>query len=123
MEIWPNWQIESLIGEGGFGKVYKARKEVLGEVAYSAIKVIDIPHDMSEVKEMASSGLTQTSIVDYYRQDVKRYLDEIRLMEKMKTASHIVSIEDYEVVEKTDKIGWTIYIRMELLKSLADHMQ
>ena len=123
MEIWPNWQIESLIGEGGFGKVYKARKEVLGEVAYSAIKVIDIPHDMSEVREMASSGLTQTSIVDYYRQDVKRYLDEIRLMEKMKTASHIVSIEDYEVVEKTDKIGWTIYIRMELLKSLADHMQ
>ncbi len=104
MEIWPNWQIESLIGEGGFGKVYKAKKEVLGEVAYSAIKVIDIPHDMSEVREMVSSGLTQTSIVDYYRQDVKRYLDEIRLMEKMKTASHIVSIEDYEVVEKTDKM-------------------
>lgn len=36
-------------------------------------------------------------------------------MESFKGVQNIVSIEDYKVVEKTDEIGWNIYIRMELL--------
>ena len=41
-------------------------------------------------------------------------------MEKMKSASHIVLIEDYEVVEEKERMGWKIYIRMELLTNLQD---
>jgi serine/threonine protein kinase len=36
-------------------------------------------------------------------------------MESLKGIQNIVSVEDYKVIEKTDTIGWDIYIRMELL--------
>ena len=37
---WGAWHIDSLIGEGSFGKVYKVRREEFGNAYYSAVKVI-----------------------------------------------------------------------------------
>ena len=53
-KIWPKWEPVEVLGEGGFGKVYKAKRSDIE--AYSAIKVIKIPNNQSEVKEMTSSG-------------------------------------------------------------------
>lgn len=122
-EVWPGWKIESGIGIGGFGKVYKARKDLLGEETYSAIKVIRIPNDPAEVSDMQTSGMDEKSIREYYKASVTQLTSEIKLMEKMKSASHIVAIEDYEVVEDTETLGWSIYIRMELLTNLNTHIQ
>lgn len=118
-EIWPGWKIESLIGSGGFGKVYKARKELLGQKeTYSAIKVIRIPNDPAELSNMKSSRMDEKSIREYYKASVEQLTNEIELMERMKSASHVVAIEDYDVVEESETIGWSIYIRMELLTNL-----
>ncbi|MBM6967316.1 protein kinase domain-containing protein, partial [Massilimicrobiota timonensis] len=95
---------------------------ILGETTWSAIKIVHIPHSTSEIKEMKTSGLTEDSIKDYYKQSVNDYINEIKTMEVMKSASHIVAIEDYEVVENDDGIGWIIYIRMELLTNLVDYI-
>ena len=122
-KVWPSWQVESKIGEGGFGTVYKAKKELFGEVTWSAIKTVSIPNDPAEVKDMSASGLDENSIRGYYQESVKQLVNEIRLMEKMKSASHIVAIEDYEVVEDRESLGWTIFIRMELLKNLNDYIK
>ena len=122
-EIWHGWKIQSLIGSGGFGKVYKARKDLLGEETYSAIKVIRIPNDPAEVNNMQASGMDEKSIREYYKASVVQLINEIKLMEKMKSASHIVSIEDYEVVEDSKILGWSIYIRMELLINLSSYIQ
>ncbi|WP_294785922.1 protein kinase [uncultured Eubacterium sp.] len=122
-EVWAGWQPESLIGEGGFGKVYKARKTLFGEETWSAIKVIHIPNDPAEIAEMRASGMSAANIQEYYKASVKQLVNEIKLMDKMKTASHIVTIEDYEVEEETETLGWTIYIRMELLTNLATHIK
>ena len=121
--VWPSWQVEELIGEGGFGKVYKAKKELFGDISWSAIKTVSIPNDPAEVKDMSASGLDENSIRGYYQESVKQLVNEIRLMEKMKSASHIVAIEDYEVVEDKENLGWTIFIRMELLKNLNDYIK
>ena len=60
--VWPKWHTVELIGRGAFGEVYKAKREELGETFYSAVKVIQIPRDEQEVKEMMGEGHTSQSI-------------------------------------------------------------
>lgn len=122
-KVWPKWQVVEPLGEGGFGKVYKAKRVSFGDEMYSAIKVVRIPNNHSEVKEMSTSGLSQESIKGYYYKSVVGLVDEIKMMEKLKSAGHVVGIEDFEVVENEDGIGWTIYIRMELLKNVSDYLK
>ena len=42
-------------------------------------------------------------------------------MEYFRGNSHVVSVEDYKVVEYLDDIGWDIYIRMEYLTSFMEY--
>jgi serine/threonine protein kinase len=44
------------------------------------------------------------------------------MLEQMKGDSHIVSYEDHYVEKSEDGLKWTIYIRMELLKSLVSYI-
>ncbi len=55
-QIWPNWTTVNEIGEGAFGKVYKVKREDLGNVSYSAVKVMHIPKDNSEINDLYHSG-------------------------------------------------------------------
>ena len=57
-KIWPKWEVISVLGQGGFGKVYKVKRNTFGEETYAAVKVVKIPSDMMEVDEVASTGLS-----------------------------------------------------------------
>lgn len=122
-EIWPEWQAEELLGTGSFGKVYKVRREKMGHISYAAVKVIELPQEMSEVKNLRTSGMDNSSIHVYYKDLIKDLMNEISVMESLKTANNIVAIEDYEVVEKKDEFGWIILIRMELLQNLGEYLE
>lgn len=121
-KIWPQWKCVELIGEGQFGHVYKVKREDFGNVFYSAVKIIHIPNEKSSIQELKNSGMDQISIQKYFHSQVKELMNEIKVMESLKSAKTIVSIEDYEIKEHMGSIGWTIYIRMELLESLANYM-
>jgi hypothetical protein len=41
------WRLESEIGKGSFGTVYKISKEEHGEKRYAALKVIPVPQTSS----------------------------------------------------------------------------
>ena len=122
-KIWPKWHTVELIGRGAFGEVYKVKREELGETFYSAVKVIRIPRDDGEVREFLSEGQTSQSIRFYYESIAKGLMNEIKVLEQLKSAGNVVNIEEFEILEKEDGIGWDAYIRMELLQNLNEYRQ
>ena len=121
--IWPDWQIEGRpLGRGSFGVVYKAVRREYGMETFAAIKAISIPSNPSEIDSLRSEGMDMDATRTYLQEIVNGFVGEIQLMESLKGVQNIVSIEDYKVVEKTDEIGWDIYIRMELLKPLTTYI-
>lgn len=120
--IWPEWKLVEQIGEGSFGKVYKAVREEHGVCTYAAIKVISIPQSDAEVSTLRSEGLDESASKTYFKGIVNDFVNEIKLMESMKGTSNIVSVEDFRVYEKEGRIGYDIFIRMELLTPFNDYV-
>lgn len=120
-KIWPKWHTVEPIGRGAFGKVYKIKREEFGETFYSAVKVIGIPNDKQEIQEFINDGQTSGSIRYYYESIVKDLMNEIKVLEELKSAGNVVNIEEFEIQEREEEIGWDVYIRMELLKSLNEY--
>ena len=120
VSVWPEWKIIEKIGEGSFGKVYKAQRTVNDKSFYSAIKIISIPSNQAELNSIRSENGDETSTRAYLKNLVDECIQEVSTMEYFRGNSHVVSVEDYKVVEYLDDIGWDIYIRMEYLTSFMD---
>lgn len=100
-DVWPEWHECDLIGEGSFGKVYKAKREEFGESFYSAIKVLSVPKSSQDIRQERSQGMSDVEIHAYFQSVVQDLVNEIVLMENLKGASNIVSIDDYRIIERT----------------------
>ncbi len=118
---WPEWKIISKIGEGSFGRVYKAQRTEKGRSFYSAIKIITIPASKGELDSVRSESGDEKSVRGYFENLVEECIQEVSTMEYFRGNSHIVSVEDYKVMEYLDEIGWDIFIRMEYLTSFMEY--
>lgn len=79
------WYIRQLIGEGGYGKVFEIeRRDTLGAVFTSALKVITIPPNNSGLEGALSEGMDSESASVYFLDCVKELNREITLMSKLK---------------------------------------
>ncbi|MEE1002726.1 MAG: protein kinase [Acutalibacteraceae bacterium] len=122
-KIWKGWKVEKEIGEGSFGKVFKIVREEFGQRYESALKVIKIPQNASEVETVKNEGMSDESITAYFESMVYEIVDEFTLMSKLKGISNIVSYEDHAVVPLENSFGWEIFIRMELLTPLFTYIK
>ena len=120
--IFGEWSIVREIGEGSFGKVFEIERRDFGYTYKAALKAITIPQSQSEVKSVLADGMDEQSATSYFRGFVEEMVAEFVLMSKLKGHSNIVSYEDHRVIEHTDEIGWDVFIRMELLTPLLDHV-
>lgn len=111
---WEGWKADSIIGRGTFGEVYRACKIEYGHVSEAAVKIIHIRADEQKKTEAEISGI---SLLSYIQEIQAGLVKEIDIMDSLKGAAHIVSIEDSKIIQ--EKEGWTVYIRMELLKNLV----
>ena len=121
VSVWPEWKIVEKIGEGSFGKVYKAQRTEKGRSFYSAIKVITISGSKSELNSVRAETNDDNATRDYFENLVEECIQEVSTMGYFRGNSHIVSVEDYKVIEYLDEIGWEISIRMEYLTSFTDY--
>ena len=120
--LWGSWHVESPIGEGSFGKVYRLRREEFGKVYHSAVKLISIPANESEIKHLRSEGYDDASLKSHFHTLAVDLVREIEIMSEFKGNSNIVSLEDHKVMPKAEGIGHDILIRMELLTNLTDYV-
>lgn len=111
---WKNWEVVKVIGRGSYGDVYEIQKKEGAYVTRAALKVIHVSLDEQRKRELESEKI---SLDSYLQETQSNIVSEIYIMESLKSASHIVAIEDYEIQKEED--GWTLFIRMELLKSLV----
>ncbi|MBR5278135.1 MAG: protein kinase, partial [Clostridia bacterium] len=120
--VFPGWEIVEQIGSGGFSKVYKIKKSDNSNSGfYSALKVIHIPNTSEEIDSYRSEGYDDNSITQIFDEQVKSIVQEFELMHRFRGVTNIVSYEDHLVMQNENGIGWTILIRMELLKTLPDY--
>ncbi len=115
---WPDYEVEQKIGHGASANVYRIRKNNLSEKIYSAVKVIHIPKDQETKDKLLSEGLTRTGLREYCDDMVKDILNENRRMEQLKSAANVITVEDLAIEKNEDDIGYTVFIKMELLEAL-----
>lgn len=119
---WRDWTIDSVLGEGAFGSVYKVVRNEFGRTYESALKVIRIPQSSSELNSILSEGMEEKSVTEYFRGMADEIVDEIALMSELRGHSNIVSYEDHSVTPIAEYYGWEICIRMELLTPLYQYI-
>ena len=119
---WPDWEIVRRLGGGSYGTVYEIRRERFGIEERAAMKLVSFPKDPDEVEEQRCSGYTEESLVNSYRQQMQRFLDEYKLMLELKGGVNIVRCDDFQTVPHEDGIGWDIFIKMELLTPLKKYL-
>lgn len=123
ISVWDDWHIIEHIGSGSFAHVYKAERHDQGFVNHSAIKIIRIPKDKSDIQALRADGIRDSHTRNYLEGVVSNLVNEIRIMSQLQGAPNTVQIHDYKVIEFRDQQTWEIHIRMELLTSLEDHIQ
>ena len=121
--LWGVWVLDSYIGEGSYGKVFRIRREEMGTTTYAALKWIMLPKSQTELSEYRTEGLREDEVRQLYRDNISRFREEIDMMNRLKGNSHIVNYEDHLILERNEEIGWDILIRMELLKPLSGRYQ
>ena len=80
LSVWPEWKIESELGRGSYGAVFKAVREDDGFKSYSAIKVVTIPQSKSEISSLLAEGMTEEQSRTYLSGIVKSFVNEIKIM-------------------------------------------
>lgn len=120
-KAWSDWQLTDLVGSGNYGTVYKAERRLKDQAFVSAIKVIPVPPENENTGSIRSEAGDDQAAYDYYHEAVEDFEREIKSMDALKGITNIVTIEDYAVEKRSDRIGWYIYLRMEFLKSFPEY--
>ena len=50
--VWQGWSAVRKLGAGGFGAVYEITRDVFGKNETAALKVISIPQNNDEIKDL-----------------------------------------------------------------------
>ncbi|MBQ6383949.1 MAG: serine/threonine protein kinase [Clostridia bacterium] len=117
---YPGWTISKTIGHGTFGTVYEIERDLFGAKEKAALKVVEIPQDESLIDQLKHEGFNNDEIQKILLNSYMQIIDEYRIMSEMKDVPYIVHCEDFQYTPHENGIGWTLFIRMELLSSLSE---
>lgn len=83
------------------------------------MKTISVPKEAGETRELLESGYDLYSINQRFRSDLEEIQREYSMMALLKGNANVVYCDDICDEPNPDGVGWTLYIRMELLTPLT----
>ena len=89
--IFGKWHIVRELGEGSFGKVFEIEHRDLSGTYSSALKVITIPRNKTELAQVAAENTGPDGVTKYFRSIVDGITKEFNIMSQLKGESTIVS--------------------------------
>jgi serine/threonine protein kinase len=110
-EPFPGWIIKEEIGQGKFGKVFRAEKDGYS----SAIKQMLIPNDQEYQYSYMEYNGDEEKILKYYKPEADRLKKEVEVMQQLSGIEGIVIYNDHLIRQCENRAGWEILIRMEYL--------
>ena len=119
--FWPQWHVIRRLGGGTFGDVFEIYRDHFGIQESSALKIIQI----SDAAETYALFLSPVEVEKSRTQDgqseiPEAFRNEIQIMEALRGAPNIVTIEDFYL--KRDASSTMLFARMELLTSFQQMM-
>lgn len=114
------YELQELIGSGGFGKVYKGVKKIGKDEYYAAIKHISLPKNNEYNDLLNSMGRNYEAVDKYYEKILDDMVNEINTLFYLskKDNKNIVTYYDHDIVKQENPLKYDIFIRMEYLKPL-----
>ena len=99
--VFGNWKLNHLIGEGGSGKVYEARREDFGRFCSAAVKIFSLPQNLAEEQ------------IDE--------IDEFSMVANLRESKNIVGYDDREIAGGPGGTSCDVILRMELLTPFFEY--
>ena len=113
--FWPQWHVIRCLGGGAFGDVFEIYRDNFGIREKSALKMIQI-RDVTETAYLITpTGEAESRSQDGQAAIPKAFRNEIQIMEALRGAPNIVTIEDFYL--KREESSTMLFVRMELLTS------
>ena len=97
--LWGEWYIDSLIGKGNYGSVYKITRDDWNCKQTSAVKVIYVEPNNNEIKNLELENFDEKSIKTYYKEKVQDIIKEIQILYKLKGCNNYETVKN--AIEKT----------------------
>lgn len=96
------WHMDRLLGEGPLSKVFAVKVESGGLQSQAALKAVTISQSPEQKQRM---------------------VQQIAMVNSLKSCDNIVSYENYQIVPHPDGTGWDILLLMELLTPLDQYLR
>ena len=120
---WPGWRITEELGTGSYGTVFRIGREKAGYTEEAALKIIDIPRSTAEYEAVRAGAGSDEAAAEYFEQSGMELAKEFNALDRLKGNSNVVSIEDWDIVKQDNGYSWRLFIRMELLTRLGEHIK
>ena len=112
--LWDKWEVESKIGSGLYGTVYKIKAQENGNIVYGAVKHIELvlPENADEIVKDDKDN--EISVKEKLLND---YLNEIETNYSFIRSKNLLIYEEHVVFENEN--GYDIFVRMPYLENLT----
>ncbi|GKU29325.1 protein kinase domain-containing protein [Clostridium folliculivorans] len=119
------YEVQEVIGTGGFGRVYKAIKFTGQDKYYAAIKHISVPSEEQYNDILSSMGGNYKAAENYFEEmldDIKSEINTLFSLSK-KNNKNIVTYYDHDIIKNSNPLRYEIVIRMEYLTPVSKYIK